>query len=423
MANSKNTKKDRDEKKSGDLSALNDSFSSYDSETDSPNPEFTSKYSAYDENDSKDYSTSAYASKINKSYGSETSKSKNSNDQDDDDSYTSQLGNDQRSPDKREQYRTTGSQQYRGKVNQLSYDQQGHYQPPVQQEYNQQRAFDQPYGNPGYGNQSYRNQNQNFGAPGYQQGQGYQNQVFNNPSFGYQNQPFGYNQQQGYPAQFHPQYQQRQFQQPGFGAQQQFNQPYQSQGFQQPQGFNQSSNYGNQYGNQQFVNRGYENHNYNDQNNGLRSSFNTQGFGDSVYRHENFHPENGGSGYAGSTFGGQGSGEYRGQEYGDQQQFGAPHFTSHREFRNPSRGFNRDYRRDEAERNNYQRDEDGYTRGFEGSFNSPYGEEQFGYERDFSRPFPEDRNFESQNYRSDFERRNREQNNRSNRKARNRRHF
>ena len=78
MANSKNTKKDRDEKRSGDLSELNDSSFSYGTESDSETEgsEFISKYSSSSADDENDYSKSAYASKINKSYGDST-KSKN----------------------------------------------------------------------------------------------------------------------------------------------------------------------------------------------------------------------------------------------------------------------------------------------------------------------------------------------------------
>jgi hypothetical protein len=433
MANSKNTKKDRDEKKSSDLSELNESYStpSYGtaskSDSETAGSEFTSKYSSRDD-DEKDQQTSAYASKINKSFG-ESEKSRDQSNggekeskDDDDYSYTSQLGNDQRSGGRiGEQYANIGNQGS-GRTHQLSYDQQFRYQQPSQQSYTP--SYQQPYST----QQSYGSQQsygtQQYDTPNYQQNyQGYSNQEYNsnqgyNQRFTNRNQPYEsqqrysnrYSQEQG---QFRNSgYAQQSNQGPGPGYAQTFYGPT----YDQPQGFNQAYNYGKQFGNQQFVNRGYENHNYNDQSNRLRSSFNTQGFGDSIYRHENYHPEAGGSGYSGSTFGGEGSGEFRSNQY--QQPYGNPSFPTHRqEFRNPSRGYTRNYRFDEEHRNDYQRDEDnilGYRdeEGFENDY-TPYGnerEERFQAERErgFSRPgrsrYPSNRNAEGRNNEPDFER-------------------
>lgn len=319
MANSKNTKKDRDEKKSGDLSELNESYISYGtaskSNSETAGSEFTGKYaSSFDEEDEMDHPTSVYASKINKTYGeSSKNRTKQQEEAEDDYSYTSQLGNDQRSD---EQY-PTARRQHRGRTHQLSYDQQFRYQRPS----SFQQPYDQPY-------QQYDNSND---QPSYERG---------HRQTRFQHQPYGY--------------------QPRYESSQQ-----------QPQGFNQAYNYGNQFGNQQFVNRGYENHNYNDQSNRLRSSFNTQGFGDSIYRHETFHPERGGSGYAGSTFGGEGNGEFRSNPYDYDHPYGNPEFKTHRqEFRNPSRGYTRNYRLDEEHRNDYQHDEDGIM-GFQNEHTDP----------------------------------------------------
>ena len=432
MANSKNTKKDRDEKKSGDLSELNEGYSSYDTDKNSETEgsEFISKYSSQPE-DENDYSKSVYASKINKSFG-DSSKTKNTSSEqkeeedEDDDTYTSQLGNDQRKGyDQRNSRKTEQYQpgnRYSGSTHQLSYDQQGHYQQPVRneqqyrQDYNNHQFRNRRSESPYYQNQQgFSNRNQ-----GYEYGQTEQSQYSRydqrNPYASYQSQD------QPYPT--------------GAYNQQNYNQHYNQLSFQQPrqeynQSYNQAYNYGNQFGNQQFVNRGYENHNYNDQDNGLRSSYNTQGFGNSIYRHENDHPEFGGSGYSGSTFGGQGSGEFRSNAYNQQYPYGDPGFSSRREFRNPSRGYTRNYRQDEQQRNNYQHDEDGLTHSHdnyghsENSYNSPYGnerEEQYGHERDnghSTRSHNQSRNFENQNRRED-ERNYKQQYGHSNKRGRNR---
>lgn len=414
MANSKNTKKDRDEKKSGDLSELNEGYPSYGtagkSNSETAGLEFTSKYSSSFDEEENDYPTSAYASKINKSYG-ESTKKKTREEDDDDYSYTSQLGNDQRS----------------GRTHQLSYDQQFRYQQQQPSQYQQQYK-------PSYNQSNQPQAGRQYGNPNFQQGQqpqGYTHQDFNQRPL-YQHQPFGYQQRYSNPypqgqEPYAPQGYAQNYQNPGS--------PVYGPSYGQPQGFNQAYNYGNQFGNQQFVNRGYENHNYNDQSNRLRSSFNTQGFGDSIYRHESYHPEAGGSGYAGSTFGGHGTGEFRSNPYDYNQPYGNPSFPTHRqEFRNPSRGYNRNYRLDEERRNDYQHDEDGikgyqneYPGNFESGYTSPYGnerEEQFGYEREYSQhgrsQYNPNRDFEDRNFGHNFER-SYGPYERSNRKSRNRR--
>lgn len=414
MANSKNTKQHRDEKKSGDLSELHDNYSfegEDDVESKSAHPEFTSKYSSSKDEDESRKQTSAYASKINKSFGTDAGFKNRSKAEDNDDySYSSQLGNDQRDPSK-ESFRSNNPYQFSGRTHQLSYDQQFRYQQPQYQQPQYQQPFDGGYNQfQGYSNQGNVNQ-----GPEYSNPYGYQGS-FN------QNQPFDYNRQQPYQQQYRQgSFQNQNFRQQNynqqFGFQQPFGQQNSNQNF-QPQGFNQFNQYNpyeNQFRNQQPVNRGYENHNYNDQSNRFRSSFNTQGFGSSIYRHENYQPDPTGSGYAGSTFGGQGPGEFRSNEsFNDQQHYDNTDFRFRQELKNPSRGFNRNYRQDEQERNNYQHDEDGYTkRGFKGfpnanfedpfsGFHSPYGnerEEQFGYEREFSqgRPFHERTNFDNPN--------------------------
>jgi hypothetical protein len=420
MANSKNTKKDRDEKKAGDLSALNENYPSNgtaaNSDSETAGSEFTSKSSSsFDEEEENDHRISAYASKINKSYGESSDKSpsqkneKEEEKEEDDYSYTSQLGNDQRSEQSGKQF-SSRNNPYRGSSHQLSYDQQFRYQqrqPSSSQQYGQSynKPFDQSYGNQGYQSGS--------------------QQRFSNQRQGFVNQNQSYRSSQEYPNSFS----QQNFQGPGYDR------STYGPSYDQPQGYNQAYNYGNQFGNQQFVNRGYENHNYNDQSNRLRSSFNTQGFGDSIYRHENYHPEAGGSGYAGSTFGGQGSGEFRSNEFEHNQPYGNPSFPTHRqEFRNPSRGYTRNYRQDEQRRNEYQNDEDGilgfqneYDRHFESGYHTPYGnerEEQYRNEREssrYGRPRNDsNRNFENREQGRDFER-NYSSYERSNRKNRNRR--
>src|SRR3954462_317737 len=227
MANSKNTKRDRDEKKSGDLSELHNNYS-FDAENDleSASPEFTSKYSSSKGKDEKenDNSTSAYASKINKSFGNDSHfKNKDGKAETNEDSYTSQLGTDQRSSSK-ESFKSTSPNQYSGRTHQLSYDQQFRHQEP---------QFQQPY-------DANFNQNQQFQNQRYQQG--FSNPYGNQGSFN-QHQPFGFNQQQPYQNQ-NP-YNQGSFQNQDF-RQHSHNQRF---GYQQP--------YGQQYANPNFQSQGF----------------------------------------------------------------------------------------------------------------------------------------------------------------------
>ena len=152
MANSKNTKQDRDEKKSSDLSELNNysSESENDFESKSAHPEFTSQYSSSKGNDEDKNRTSAYASKINKSFGGDAGfKNRGKGEENDEYSYTSQLGNDQRDSSK-ESFRSSTPYQSSGRTHQLSYDQQFRsQQPQYQQPQYQQPQYQQPY-NGGY---------------------------------------------------------------------------------------------------------------------------------------------------------------------------------------------------------------------------------------------------------------------------------
>lgn len=427
MANSKNTKQHRDEKKSGDLSELQNNYSfegEDDFESKSAHPEFTSKQSSSKDAQEAKNQTSAYALKINKPYGTDTNSKNKSKEDNDDYSYTSQLGNDQRDYS-RESFKSNDPYQFSGRTHQLSYDQQfryqqPHYQQPPDNGYTQYQGYDNQGGN--------TNQGPAFLNPYPNQAPFSQNRPFeNNQQFYQQRYQQPYN-QGSFPNQ---NFRQQNYNQ-GFGYQQPFGQQNSNQQF-QPQGFNQSNPYDNRYENQQTVNRGYENRNYNDQSNRFRSSFNTQGFGNSIYRHENYQPDPMGSGYAGSTFGGQGPGEFRSNEFfNEQQNYDNTDFRFRQELKNPSRGFNRNYRQDERERNNYQHDEDVYTRGFKGfananfedpfnGFHSPYGnerEEQYGYEREYSkgRPFNERRDFDNpgsgfQNFQQAKSRRRRNRNN------------
>lgn len=391
MANSKNTKKDRDEKKSGDLSELHNSYSfdaENDFESESAQPEFTSKFASSKDDEEDRNSTSVFASKINKSYGNDSSFESMSNGK--------RVNN-------REDFRSASPQPYTGRTHQLSYDQQFRAQQP---------QYQQPYETDFYQKQPFSS------APPFNQGfqQGTSNPDEQQDSFSH-NQAFENDQQRRYQYPYNQgAFQNRNFRQPNynqsFGYQQPFGQQPSNQYF-EPHSFNQFNPYVNQFRNEQPVNRGYENYYFNDQSNRYRSSFNTQGFGNSVYRHENFQPDPSGSGYAGSTFGGQGQGEFRSNEqFNEHQRYDSPDFRFRREQKKPSFGFNQNYRMDEQERNNYQQDEDGFKRGFRGfsnsyaedhfnGFNSPYGnerEEQYGYEREFSqnqRPFNERERFEN----------------------------
>lgn len=429
MANSKNTKQDREEKKSGDLTELNNY--SYESENDleskGVHPEFTGKYaSSKGKEEGEESPTSAYASKINKSYGSDSGSKNKSKEDNSDYSYTSQLGNDQRDQSN-QSYPSTNATQYNGRRHQLSYDQQFRYQQPqYQQPYDAGFNQNQPGNHPGH-------LNQEFQQPDYSTPHSYLRTMQQDQQYDYNQQPYQQRYQQPYnQASFQNQNFRQQNYNQGFGYQQPFGQPTSNQHF-QPRGFNQFDPYENQFRNEQPINRGYENHNYNDQSNRFRSSFNTQGFGNSIYRHENYQPDAGGSGYAGSTFGGQGPGEFRTNElFNEQQRYDNTEFRFRQEVKNPSPGFNRNYRQEEQERNNYQHDEDGYMRGFKRQFNpnfedhfsgyySPYGnerEEQYGYEREFSqeKPFGDMNNFENptqrfQNFQSKDQRRRRNRNN------------
>ena len=334
MANSKNTKQYREEKKSGDLSELNDlNFfdNKKDIDTQSPHPEFIHLHQ-----------TSVYASKINKTYGTESgNKKQNIRESMDDYSHTS--------PSKKIQHSS-------GRTHQLSYDQQFRYQEPLyekpgNEDIQQPRSRD-------YLNQEFQ--------------QGYSN------FYGYQH---PYNQR--YPSDYHQfHYNHRNFS-PDIPA----------------QNFNSFNPYQNRYDKQEGVNRGNENYNYNDQSNKFRSSYNTQGFGNSIYRHENYQPDESGSGYAGSTFGGQGPGEFRNNElFNEQQQYDNPDFRFRQELKNPPTGFNQHFHQDGFRGNNYRSDEEKYNDRFKGQyppnyedqfsgFHSPYGnerEEQYGYEREFT---------------------------------------
>ncbi|HSH67371.1 MAG TPA: hypothetical protein VLB84_16625, partial [Bacteroidia bacterium] len=247
MANSKNTKKDRDEKKFGDLSELNNSNSpENDSEFESVNSEFINKSSSSFDREEKN-SKSAYASQINKSYGNSSNRSE---DKKSNDTHKASFETDQQNEN-----HESVNRRYTESPHQLSYDQQGRYQPPHSYQQRYEREFNQqPY-------QAYKNQN-NYERYNNQESQRYQSRSHGQDSF---------NQNQFHTQRYPINQSSKRFdrREDSYYDQQQF-QPQKYQEY-LPQERNKSYANINDFENQQFINRGYENHNYNDQSNKLRS--------------------------------------------------------------------------------------------------------------------------------------------------------